>query len=78
MPYNYTGLLGFVALDANKSTKSRRAITMRFMPTTSIFDHQMVKDKNLFSKLNVNKYADRKIYHMRGIDVSGKNNLTYI
>ena len=38
--------------DANKSSKSRRAITMRFMPTTSIFDHQMVKDKNLFSKLN--------------------------
>ena len=23
-------------------------------------------------------YADRKIYHMRGKDVSGKNNLTYI
>ena len=31
-----------------------------------------------FSKLNVNKYADRKIYHMRGKDVSGKNNLTYL
>ena len=64
--------------EANKSSKSRRAITMRFMPTTSIFDHQMVKDKNLFSKLNVSKYADRKIYHMRGKDISGKNNLTYI
>ena len=64
--------------EANKSSKSRRAITMRFMPTTSIFDHQMVKDKNLFSKLNVSKYSDRKIYHMRGKDVSGKNNLTYI
>ena len=51
---------------------------MRFMPTTSYFDHQMVKDKNLFSKLNVSKYADRKIYNMRGKDISGKNNLTYI
>ena len=39
---------------------------------------QMVKDKNLFSKLNVSKYTDRKIYHMRGKDISGKNNLTYI
>jgi len=38
----------------------------------------MVKDKKLFSKLNAGKYADRKIYHMRGKDISGKNNLTYM
>jgi len=63
--------------EVNKSPNARRAITMRFMPTSSIFDHQLVKDKNLFSKLNVNKYSDRKIYHMRGKDISGKNNLTY-
>jgi len=49
---------------------------MRFMPTSSIFDHQMVKEKKMFSKLNASKYSDRKIYHMRGVDVSGKNNLT--
>lgn len=64
--------------EANNSPKARRAITMRFMPTTSIFDHQLVKDKKMFSKLNTNKYSDRKIYHMRGNDISGKNNLTYI
>ncbi len=64
--------------EPNKSSKARRAMTMRFMPTSSFFDHQMVKDKKLFSKLNVTKYGDRKIYHMRGQDVSGKNNLTYI
>ena len=64
--------------EANNSPKARRAITMRFMPTTSIFDHQLVKDKQMFSKLNANKYSDRKIYHMRGNDISGKNNLTYI
>ena len=64
--------------EANNSPKARRAITMRFMPTTSIFDHQLVKDKKMFSKLNANKYSDRKIYHMRGNDISGKNNLTYI
>ena len=64
--------------EANKSSKSRRAITMRFMPTTSFFDHQMVKEKKMFSKLNASKYSDRKIYHMRGKDVSNKNNLTYV
>ncbi len=63
--------------EANKSSMARRAMTMRFMPTTSIFDHQLVKDKNLFSKLNVSKYSDRKIYHMRGRDISGKNKLVY-
>ena len=63
--------------EANKSSMARRAMTMRFMPTTSIFDHQLVKDKNLFSKLNVSKYSDRKIYHMRGRDISGKNKLIY-
>jgi len=64
--------------EANNSPKARRAITMRFMPTTSVFDHQLVKDKKMFSKLNAKKYSDRKIYHMRGNDISGKNNLTYI
>ena len=64
--------------EANNSSMARRAITMRFMPTSSVFDHQMVRDKKLFSKLNASKYQDRKIYHMRGRDISGKNNLTYI
>jgi len=64
--------------EANKSSKARRAITMRFMPTTSFFDHQMVKEKKMFSKLNTSKYSDRKIFHMRGRDASGKNNLTYV
>ena len=39
--------------------------------------NNLFKDKKLFSKLNANKYSDRKIYHMRGKDISGKNNLTY-
>ena len=63
--------------EANNSPNARRAITMRFMPTSSKYDHQLAKDEKLFSKLNANKFADRKIYHMRGIDASGKNNLTY-
>jgi ectoine hydroxylase-related dioxygenase (phytanoyl-CoA dioxygenase family) len=63
--------------EANNSPNARRAITMRFMPTSSMYDHQLAKDEKLFSKLNANKFSDRKIYHMRGIDASGKNNLTY-
>ena len=31
--------------EANNSPNARRAMTMRFMPTSSIFDHQLVKDK---------------------------------
>jgi len=38
----------------------------------------MVKEKKMFSKLNTSKYSDRKIFHMRGRDASGKNNLTYV
>ena len=64
--------------EANSSPKARRAITMRFMPTSSQFDHQLARNNKLFSKLNANKYSDRKVYHMRGIDVSQKNNLTYM
>ena len=37
-----------------------------------------VSVKAIFSKLNASKNQDRKIYHMRGRDISGKNNLTYI
>ena len=63
--------------EANNSPNARRAITMRFMPTSSKYDHQLAKDEKLFSKLNANKFSDRKIYHMRGKDISGKNDLTY-
>ena len=63
--------------EANNSPKARRAITTRFMPTSSLFDHKLARDNQLFSKLNVNKYSDRKVFHARGIDISGKNNLTY-
>ena len=50
--------------EANNSSMARRAITMRFMPTSSVFDHQMVKDKNLFSKLNASKYQDLSLIHI--------------
>ena len=53
--------------EENKSPKSRRAMTMRFMPTTSIFDHRFV--------FNTRDFSITKIYQARGKDVSKKNNM---
>jgi len=53
--------------EENKSPKSRRAMTMRFMPTTSIFDHRFV--------FNTRDFSITKIYQARGKDVSMKNNM---
>ena len=53
--------------EENKSPKSRRAMTMRFMPTTSIFDHRFV--------FNARDFSITKIYQARGIDISMKNNM---
>jgi len=41
---------------------------MRFMPTTSVFDHKFV--------FNTRDFSIKKIYQARGIDVSSKNNMT--
>ena len=62
--------------DANKSSKSRRGMTMRFMPTTSVFDHNLAKEK--YNNLNVSKYSNRKIYLARGCDMSKNNDLTVV
>ena len=61
--------------EANFSPKSRRGMTMRFMPTTSVFDYKLAREK--YNNLNASKYSDRKIYHARGIDISKKNILHY-
>jgi len=53
--------------EENKSSNSRRAMTMRFMPTTSVFDHRFV--------FNTRDFSITKIYQARGKDVSLKNNM---
>ena len=53
--------------EENKSSKSRRAMTMRFMPTTSVFNHKFV--------FNTRDFSITKIYQARGKDVSKKNNM---
>jgi ectoine hydroxylase-related dioxygenase (phytanoyl-CoA dioxygenase family) len=52
----------------NKSPNPRRAMTMRFMPTTSVFNHKFV--------FNTRDFSITKIYQARGKDVSMKNNMT--
>ena len=62
--------------EANFSPNSRRGMTMRFMPTTSVFDHELARKK--YNNLNASKYSNRKIYHARGVDKSNKNVLEYV
>lgn len=57
--------------EANNSGKSRRGMTMRFMPGTSVFDRE--KAKQLSRDLGVVDHSDRTIYLMRGRDQTGEN-----
>lgn len=57
--------------EANTSDKSRRGMTMRFMPTTSVFDRELAARKA--TEMNITNHAERPVYLMRGVDRSGKN-----
>jgi len=59
--------------EANNSPDPRKGMTMRFMPTSSIFDHNLAKEK--YNNLNVSTFSKRKIYLVRGKDISKKNKL---
>jgi len=61
--------------EPNTSDKSRRGMTMRFMPTTSLFDHKLAREQ--FNNMRVPDHSERKIYHMRGVDRCGQNRLIY-
>ncbi len=57
--------------EANRSPRPRRGMTMRFMPTTSVFDRELATE--LSWKLNLTDHSARPVYLMRGTDPSGKN-----
>ena len=61
--------------EPNTSPNPRRGMTMRFMPTTSVFDHQLARE--LYNNMKVPDHSERRIYHMRGVDRSGRNKLIY-
>ena len=61
--------------EPNTSPNPRRGMTMRFMPTTSVFDHQLAREQ--YKNMRVPDHSERRIYHMRGVDRSGRNTLIY-
>ena len=57
--------------EPNRSTGSRRGMTMRFMPTSSVYDRTLPHHRGgAASRLHMSK---RTLYLMRGTDLSGKN-----
>ena len=60
----------FHGSEPNRSERPRRGMTLRYMPTTSIFCH----DKpTRFKRENQLAMSQRTIYLMRGVDQSGQN-----
>ena len=60
--------------EANTSPKSRRGMTLRYMPTTSVFDREMAK--RLVVEKGVTDHSPRTTFLMRGVDRSGGNDFT--
>ena len=59
----------------NRSMRRRAGVALRYMPATSHFDREMYPPRKLPNGLVVN-YRDRPIWLLRGIDRSGRNDLT--
>ena len=57
---------------ANRSDKPRRGMTLRFMPTTSVYRHD---ETTRFKREGPLEMSQRTIYLMRGVDKSGQNDL---
>ena len=57
----------------NQSSKSRRGVTFRFMPTTSHFDYEL--NRKLVRERGVLDLGHRKLFLLRGTDRCGKNRI---
>lgn len=60
--------------EANHSNHSRRGMTLRFMPTTSVYDRQLAQQKS--AEKNLTDQSERTLYLMRGKDASAKNDFS--
>jgi len=56
--------------EANHSDQSRRGMTLRYMPTTSVYQHE---ETTRFQREGRLLMSQRTIYLMRGVDRSGAN-----
>jgi ectoine hydroxylase-related dioxygenase (phytanoyl-CoA dioxygenase family) len=57
--------------EANASPNPRRGMTLRYMPTTSVFDREMAK--RLTAEKGITDHSDRTTFLMRGSDQTGEN-----
>ncbi len=57
--------------EANTSGKPRRGMTLRFMPTSSVFDRALATEQH--EKIGIVDHAVRTLFLMRGGDTSGQN-----
>jgi len=60
--------------EPNRSARPRRGMTLRFMPTTSLFDRRLARE--LHERLGVVDHSERTLYLLRGTDRCGSNDLT--
>ena len=56
---------------ANRSGKARRAMTLRFMPLSSVYDRALAREQ--FKSITTADHSERTLFLMRGHDVSGQN-----
>jgi len=59
---------------ANTSNKPRRGMTLRFMPTTSVYDRDIAQKKSM--ELGLTNHSERTLFLMRGVDKSDKNDFS--
>ena len=57
--------------EPNTSPRPRRGMTMRFMPTTSVFDRTLAREKA--QRLGIVDHSVRQVFLLRGVDRSGRN-----
>ena len=63
------------ASEANRSPRSRRGMTLRFMPTTSHFDRELASRQAV--ELGVLDHAERTLFLVRGVDRCGHNDFRF-
>lgn len=57
--------------EANRSAKPRRAMTLRYMPTTSVFDRDIARAQA--KEFGITDHSVRTLYLISGSDRSGRN-----
>ncbi|MFT5111649.1 MAG: ectoine hydroxylase-related dioxygenase (phytanoyl-CoA dioxygenase family) [Parasphingorhabdus sp.] len=56
--------------EPNRSARPRRGMTLRYMPTTSVYHHDLETE---FKPEGVLDMSQRSLYLMRGVDISNNN-----